>query len=195
MVPHRISDYRTFRVDRNNDLIRPSPPDARLAQCPGADDTSNTGPPISVPSREQQAYLKARSLHYVYFAETDRSVIPKMMQAFRRPPNSTEVFELIDWLAERDALIARAEALAYVIGELRSVRSSASSWEAISSGRSCGMPFVYWTGGQVSWRTPVPNNGDATLMNRGWVMLDDGDTAPRPYIAIPRWFLLEPTQG
>lgn len=148
------------------------------------------------PIRERRAYKTARSLHGSDLSHTDRSLIPRMMQAFRRPPNQTEEYAYIDWLAERDALIDRALALGFVIGELSGVVSGISYWSAVAKGHICSAPFIYPTGGQVSPRhAPPPKNGDAALMNRGWAMLDNSDTEPRPYIPVPRVFLPEPKVG
>lgn len=163
-----------------------------------------------IPIRERPAYKTARSLHRNLLADIDRSLIPKMMQIFRLPPERTDEYAFIDWLAERDALIDRAEALAYAIGELSGVRSGISSWSGIGTGQAGGKTLAYPVGCssnsedkrralEKGWDTfskvMVPKRGDAVLLNRGWEMTDARDTDPRPSISIPLWFLRDPLLG
>lgn len=147
------------------------------------------------PIRSRTAYKVARSGHRRSLAYTDRSAIPRMMQAFRCPPKSTEEHAFIAWLAERDALIDRALALGYVIGVLQNVVSGRSVWSATGIGHLYGAALVYPTEGPVSRNRPAPENGDAVLMTRGWAMLNKKDIKPRPGPVIPRLFLPEPTAG
>lgn len=172
-------------LDCGDDLKSAGPKEADDPQIGTVDNLDQT--------RLARAYKTARTIHRSDLSATDRSAIPGMMQSFRWRLDDANLYGLIDWLAERDALIDRAQALGYVIGELRGVISGASSWSAIGIGKICGADFGYPTGSQVSWRTPAPVNGNATLLNRGWAMLDDKDNEPRPYIPIPRLFLPEPT--
>lgn len=139
-------------------------------------------------------YKTARSLHRSGFADFYREHIPEMMQTFRCPPENDDEHEYVEWLAERDALIERAMALGYAIGELHRVAFGTRAWSAEAI-RICGTSFSYPVGGSVTWQAPPPKNGDATLLSRGWAMLDAKDTEPRPHIPIPLWFLLEPITG
>lgn len=152
------------------------------------------------PIRSRTAYKVARSGHRRSLAYTDRSAIPRMMQAFRCPPKSTEEHAFIAWLAERDALIDRALALGYVIGTLTNVISGRSFWSGLAVWKietedDVALETKYRTGGNVNRDAPAPENGDAILMTRGWAMLNRYDTDLRPSLLIPRWFLPEPTVG
>ena len=191
--------------EAHSDLDSADSREARIDPAPPV-----VAPPTPVPIQERRPYRTARSLHHGYFANTNRRFIPKMMQTFRLPPKITNEYEFIDWLAERDALIDRALALGYVIGTLENVVSGRSSWSAIGTGQICGTIFSYSVGCssnpeekkralEKGWgifsRARVPKNGDAVLLSRGWAMLSDDDTEPRPYIPIPRLFLPEPKVG
>lgn len=198
-------------------LGSPSPHNSTTQRTESCSSLGNAGPSeqqispappaiaASVPDlvRERRAYQTALALHRSYLWDADRSVIPKKMKDFRQPPDSTDVFGQIDWLAERDAIVDRALALGYVIGALENVVSGPSAWSAVAVGQVCGASFSYpigshdttdpkrllKNGGDAFSRALVPENGDAVLLKREWSMLNDKDTELRPSIRIPCWFL------
>lgn len=151
--------------------------------------------PATIPRRTPPISELLRAFHRRALATTDRADMPSRMRELSTPPDSTDEGVFLDWLAERDALIDRALALGYVIGVLRGVAAGTMSWSGNGTGQIGGGSFSYPTGGQVSWHTAAPKNGDATLLNQGWAMRDSKDIEPRPHVPIPRWFLRDSKLG
>jgi hypothetical protein len=145
--------------------------------------------PLARLAEQARLYRRLRSYHRGELAGVDRDDMPGLMRLFRPPPSPDEERLLLDWLAERDALVDRAMALAYVVGTLQTVVSGTRYWSAKAVARMGETVFAYPVDGEVSWRNPAPKNGDGVLVTRGWASLSSSDTAPRPYHPLPHWFL------
>lgn len=146
----------------------------------------------SPPDREVEKavlYRRLRAYHHAELAHTHRDDMPQLMRVFRPPPSPDNEHLLIDWQAERDALVDRAMALAYVVGELKAVVSGTRYWNATADARMGTTAFTYPVDGEVSRRSPAPKNGDGVLVTRGWAVVGPNDTEPRPHHPIPPWFL------
>ncbi len=114
-----------------------------------------------------------------------------MMNALPDPETVGDRVHL-EWLAWRDALLERAFALGYAVGQLWRVNHGARMWHGIAYSVApyphFACPVVGHLHGQ-NWRPP--SIGKTILLNRGWLSQTDSE-CEYPFMPIAWWFSEDP---
>ncbi len=156
----------------------------------------------NLPWREQTDYKTRRTFWRQEFADVDREEIPNYMWKMADSPSLTRMAssslaydeKFVDWLAQYDALLDRAKALGYIVGQVGNKRRENSH-----------LDFYYWYCEAVfndhNFYYPInrsidtgrwPRFDDVVLMTRGYH--EESEYVPtKRFVPIPPWFLTDPT--
>lgn len=152
-------------------------------------------PSDSVPHRGRQDYLTNLKKARAEVSEVSREALPELMQTLPTPRHVGDRVDL-EWLAWRDAILERALALGYLVGEAteRTFQNSEHEWSVEAKTAVGTRTIRYPIGGQVSGIGKIPAIGRAVLMTRGYDA-DTRDHRNRPYLPVSTWFLHDPVSA